>query len=246
MSLENERDISTDSYEPILFTVIPVRDLTTFEPTGRYFILFPNPAYARTYQGHILRLHQMAKTYTPTSIESPLPLQPGVIIEGEDAYTLLQDYSLCPPSQRIQIKLLHPSYTAGMKQVLEQRGHPPLLEKTNKAGRSVLFSVDGQRWPTSMIRDAVGADGRDRGLEWDIAIHRLDTSGIAADSSENSIGTEAEELAQLSARRLALSRWVMSFLDESEARRFIRVWHRRPFPLASGDDRALVQAEFIW
>ena len=223
-----------------------MRDLTTFEPTGRYFILFPNPAYARTYQGHILRLHQIAKTYTPTSIESPLPLQPGVIIEGEDAYTLLQDYSLCPPSQRIKIKLLHPSYTAGIKQVLEQRGYHPLLEKTNKAGKSVLFSVDGQRWPTSMIRDAVAADGRDRGLEWDIAIHRLDTSGTAADSFDYSTSTETEELAQLGAPRLALSRWIVSFLNESEARRFIRVWHRRPFPLAAGDERALVQAEFIW
>ena len=220
-----------------------MRDLTTFEPTGRYFIQFPNPAYARTYQGHILHLHQMAKTYTPTSIESPLPLQPGVMTEGEDAYTLLQDYSLCPPSQKIQIKLLHPSYTAGIKQVLEQGGYHPLLEKTNKAGRSVLFSVDGQRWPTSMIRDAVAADGRDRGLEWDIAIHRLDTSGTAADSFDYS--TETEELARLSARHLVRSRWVVSFLNESEARRFIRVWHRRPFPLASGD-RALVQAEFIW
>lgn len=245
MSLEKEKYF-THSYEPIFFTVIPVRDLTTFESTGRYFILFPNPAYARTYQGHILHLHQMAKTYTPTSIESPLPLQSGVVIDGEDVYTLLQDYSLCPPSQRIQIKLLHPSYTGGIKQVLEQRGYHPLLGKTNKASRSVLFSVDGQRWPTSMIRDAVGADGRDRGLEWDIGIHRLNTSGTDADSFEYSTSTEAEELAQLSARRLALSRWVMSFLDESEARRFIRVWHRRPFPLASGDDRALVQAEFIW
>ena len=185
----------------------------------------------------------MAKTYTPKSIESPLPLQPGVIIGGEDAYTLLQDYSLCPPSQRIQIKLLHPSYNASIKQVLEQRGYHPLLEKTRKAGRSVLFSVDGQRWPTSMIRDAVGADGRDRGMEWDIAIHRLDTSGTAADRFDY---PTTEEPARLGARHLALSRWVMSFLNESEARRFIRVWHRRPFPFASGDDRALVQAEFIW
>ena len=221
-----------------------MRDLTTFEPTGRYFILFPNAAYARTYQGHIVRLHQMAKTHTPTSIESPLPLQPGVIIEGEDAYTLLQDYSLCPPSQRIHIKLLHPPYTASIKQVLEQRGYHPLVEATNKAGTSVLFSVDGQRWPTSIIRDAVAADGRDRGLQWDIAIHRLDTLESAAASLDYSTCTETEGLAQLSARRL--SRWIVSFLNESEARRFIRVWHRRPFPLASGDDRALVHAEFIW
>ena len=223
-----------------------MRDPTTLEPAGRYFILFPNPAYARTYQGHVLRLHQMAKTYTPTSVESPLPLQPGVVIEGEDAYTLLQDYSLCPPSQKIQLKLLYPSYIAGIKQILEQRGYHPLVEEPTKAGRSVLFSVDGQRWPTSMIKSAVAADGRNRGLEWDISVHKLDdTLKTAADSFDDSTGAEKDELTRLGARRHALSRWVMSFLNESEARRFIRVWHRRPFPLAYGD-RALVQAEFIW
>ena len=216
------------------------------EPTGRYSILFPNPAYARTYQGHVLRLHRMAKTYTPTSIESPLPLQPGVVIEGEDAYTLLQDYSLCPPSQRIQLKLLLPSYTTGVEQVLDQRGYRPLLGETNKAGRSVLFFVDGQRWPTSVIRDAIAADGRDRGLDWDVSIDRLDTSKAAADGFEDSTGTETDEFAELGARRHAPSRWVISFSNENEARRFVRVWHRRPFPSARGDDRALVQAEFIW
>lgn len=188
----------------------------------------------------------MAKTYTPTSIESPLPLQPGVVIEGEDAYTLLQDYSLCPPSQRIQLKLLFPSYTTGVKETLDQRGYRPLLGKTNRAGRSVLFLVDGQRWPTSVIRDAVAADGRDRGLEWDISIVRLDASEAAADGFEDLTGTETDEFAELGARRQASSRWIMSFLNESEARRFVRVWHRRPFPSARGDDRALVQAEFIW
>lgn len=188
----------------------------------------------------------MAKTYTPTSIESPLPLQPGVVIEGEDAYTLLQDYSLCPSSQRIQLKLLSPSYTASLKETLDQRGYRPLLGKTNKAGRAVLFFVDGQRWPTSVIRDAVAADGRDRGLEWDISIVRLDTSKAAADGLEDLTGTEIDEFAELGARRQAHYRWIMSFLDESEARRFIRVWHRRPFPSARGDDRALVHAEFIW
>ena len=215
-------------------------------PTGRYYILFPNPAYARTYQGHVIRLHRIAKRYTPTSIESPLPLQPGVIIEGEDAYTLLQDYTLCPPSQRIQLKLLFPSYTASIKQILDQRGYRPLVEETNKTGRSVLFSVDGQRWPTSVIRNAVAADGRERGLAWDISIDKLDTSRIAADGFEEPTGIGTDELADLGPRHPVPSRWVMSFSNETEARRFIRAWHQRPFPLARGDDRALVLAEFIW
>ena len=244
--LKLEKAFAQDAYELIRTPVIPVRDRTTLEPAGRYFILFPNPAYARTYQNHVLRLHRIAKTHTPTSIESPLPLQPGVVIEGEDAYTMLQDYSLCPPSQRIQLKLLFPPYTAGIKQVLVQRGYHPLSGRMNKSWRSVLFWVDGQQLPTSVIKNTVAADGRDRGLAWDILIDRLDTSKLAADGVEGSMSAEKNEVKGTGARRYAPARWVMSFPDENEARRFIRAWHRRPFPLAQGDDPALVQAEFIW
>lgn len=224
-----------------------MRDPTTLEPAGRYYILFPNPAYARTYQNHVTRLHRIAKAHTPTSIESPLPLQPGVVIEGEDAYSLLQDYSLCPPSQRIHLRLLSPLYSAGIKQVLDQRGYRRLLEETNKTGRSVLFWVDGQQLPTSVIKHTVAADGRDRGLAWDISIERLDTSIIAANGFEDSTSTEPDGLADFGARRHVPSRWIMSFSNENEARRFIRAWHRRRFPSAPrGDNPALVQAEFIW
>ena len=232
-------------YQLIRVTVIPVRDRITLETAGGYFILFPNPAYARTYQAHVLRLHRIAKTHTPTSIESPLPLQPGVVIEGEDAYTLIQDYSLCPPSQRIQLKILNPSHSASIKQMLDQRGYRPLLEETLKTGRSVLFSVDRQRWPTSVIRDAIAADGRDRGLAWDISIDKLGTP-TAADGFDDSATSEIGQLIELGARRHALSRWLISFPTENEARRFIRVWHRRLFPTAQCDDPALVLAEFIW
>lgn len=230
-----------------------MRDPTTLKPAGRYFILFTNSLHARTYQDHVFRLHRLAKTHTPTSIESPLPLQPGVVIEGEDAYTLLQDFSLCPPSQTIQLKLLSPLNPAGqMKRVLDQRGYRPISGETDKARRSVLFSVDGQHFSTAMIKHTLVADGRDRGLAWDISIDRLDNSIEAADGFEDSMSTSTEEHAELGARRHSPSTWVISFTNENEARRFIRAWHRRPFPPTRGvpsarsDDPALVQAEFIW
>ena len=223
-----------------------MRNPRTLEPAGRYFVLFSNAVHARTYQNHVVRLHRIAKTHTPTSIESPLPLQPGVVIEGEDAYRMLQDYSLCPPSQEIQLNLVSPSYSLGLKQVWDQRGYRPLVGQTNKTGRSVLFSIDRQHLPTSVIKHTVTTDGRDRGLAWDILIDKLDTSEVTADGFEDSTSSETDEFTELGARHHAPSRWVMSFSDENEARRFIRAWHRRPFPSARGDDPALVQAEFIW
>ena len=121
-----------------------------------------------------------------------------------------------------------------------------MSEGTDKAGRSVLFSVDGHRLATSMIRDTVAADGRDRGLAWDISIDRLDAPTCVTDGFEASMTTETDEFVGLSARHNIQSRWVISFPSENEARRFVRAWHRRPFPSIQGDEPAIIEAQFIW
>ena len=188
----------------------------------------------------------MSTTYTPTSIESPLPLQRGVVIEGEDAYALLQDYALLPPSQAIQLKLLYPSYGPNMKRLLEERGFPQLVGGNDKTGRSVLFWVEGQQLTTSVIKNTTAADGRERGLAWDLSIEKLDTSPPATDEIEDPRLFEYNGSSELRPQRSAPPRWILSFAGENEARSFIRAWHRRPFPMARGDGPRLVNAEFIW
>ena len=167
-------------------------------------------------------------------------------IDGEDAYTMQQDYSLCPPSQRIKLLLLYPLYSPATKQVLDERGYRPLTGEMNKTGRSVLFSVDVQHLLTSEVKKMISLDGRARGLAWDESIDRLDTSKATADVFDGSTGAELDEFSELGARRHVSPRWVVSFSTESEARRFIRAWHRRPWPSTRGDDPPLVQAEFLW
>ena len=49
------------------------------------------------------------------------------------------------------------------------------------------------------------------------------------------------------------ARWLISFEDENEARRFVRTWHQRPWPGIIGSDVSweyadstpLIQAEFL-
>lgn len=226
--------------------VIPARDPQTLEPAGFYYILFPNPAYARSYQNHVLRLHRMSTTYTPTSVESPLPLQPGLVIEGEDAYTLLQDYALLPPSQVMQIKLLYPSYGPNMKHLLQSRGYSQLVEGNDKTARSVLFWVDGQQLTTSVVKNTMAADGRERGLAWDLLIEKLDTSSPAKDEFEEARVVDCDGSSELKIQRSAPPRWLLSFAEENEARSFVRAWHRRPFPMARGDGPRFANAEFVW
>ena len=213
---------------------------------GHYLVLFPNPAYARTYQSHVVHLHRVARTHTPSSIESPLPLRPGVLIEGQDVHSLLQDYALCPPSQRIQLKLLQPSHAAGINSILQQRGYRQLVQGEAKTGRSVLFWVDGQHLNTSVIRNAVAADGRDRGLAWDVSFDKVEDLKAISDEEIHRETDDYEGSTEPKTSQRSSCRWIMSFTDESEARRFIRSWHRKHFPMARGDGPRLVHTEFLW
>ena len=208
-------------------------------------MLFPNPAYARAYQGHVLHLHQMAKTYTPTSIESPLPLEGGMLIEGEDADAILQDYALCPPSQGIQLKLLYQQHNPSTKRLLDQRGYRHLVEDNDKTGRSVLFRVDGQQLTTSVIKNTMAADGRERGLAWVMSIDRIDNPTTRPDHGDCH-AFEDNGSTDLRTQRSNPLRWILSFTDESQARSFIRAWHRRAFPATRGEGLSLVHAELMW
>ena len=221
-----------------------MRDPQTLECAGYYFMLFPNPAYARAYQGHVLQLHRMAKTYTPVSIESPLPLESGMIIEGEDADAILQDYALCPPSQDIHFQLLCPPYNHATKRLLDQRGYRQLVKENDKTGRSVLFKVEGQQLTTSIVRDTMAADGRERGLAWGVSIERIDNSMPSPVDGDQ--GLEDNGSDKLRTQRSNPLRWILSFTKESQARSFIRAWHRRAFPAARGDAPSLVHAELMW
>lgn len=119
----------------------------------------PEPSLSSNVKIHVVHLHRIARTHTPTSIESPLPIQLGIVEEGEDPYALLQDYALCSPSQRLRLKVMYLSYTSGTKAVLPDRGCPQLMRGEDKTGRSLLFRIDGQHVTTAMIRNTIAADG---------------------------------------------------------------------------------------
>lgn len=196
-----------------------------------------------------------------------------MLIEGENIHDVLQNYALCPPSQRISLRVLFPPYSPAMRRLIDQRGYaqievpPPLAaasginqeqeQKNSKSrsGRAVLVWVQGYNPPFSSIREMINQDGRNRGLPWSLAgdvpaIEKVNnhSSDDATTTHPNPHGTP--ESGQSSKERLR-RRWIVTFVDESEARRFIRRWHRRPFPLRGagtgvGEPPSLVNAEFIW
>ena len=167
-------------------------------------------------------------------------------MEGEDAHALLQNYTLCPPAQRLDLKLLSPFYSGKTKAVLQERGYRQLVEGDRKSGRSVLFWVDGQSLTATIIRNIVAADGRDRGLAWNMVVEKVEPPKANFDEDIEAENSDYEEGAEWDSVRHTPSRWLLSFADENEARAFIRAWHRKPFPGARGEGLKLVRAEFLW
>lgn len=233
--------------------VIPGRDLSTLQQSGKYYLLFPNPAYARAYQAHVWNLHQIARTHTPTSVESPITPPEGMLEEGEDVYTTLQNYALSPPSQKISLRIVVPPFSPSLKRLLSQRGYSQIVDPVDKTEKAVLLWVNGYQPNLTMIRNMISQDGKHRGLAWAIAngensIEKVEVPLVALDATEKPEYAEDDEPNR--SRRL-YPRWIISFTDENEARRFTRTWHRRPFPLrgesvAVGEPPPLVHAEFMW
>lgn len=179
-------------------------------------------------------------------------------IEGEDVYALLQDYALCPPSQKISLKVLFSPYSPAVKKMIDQRGYAQLVSPEEKGGRSVLFWVNGHQPQTNLVRNVIAQDGRDRGMEWALlngrkSIEKVDVPTIPGDVEdlEDSSLEEVEGGNEPVNGRRPYPRWVITFEDENEARRFVRAWHRRLFsvsrdPSLQDEPPPLVHAEFLW
>ena len=137
--------------------------------------------------------------------------------------------------------------------MIENLGYPAIVLPENKTSRAVLFWVNGYQPTTYAVKTMLAKDGQDRGLQWG----PLDGKGsiAAIDEPPQQEETEDEPLGEgeTKVKKHSLQRWVIAFEDENEARRFIRTWHRMPypFPLAAesftyDEPPPLVHAEFLW
>lgn len=140
-----------------------------------------------------------------------------------------------------------------MKLLLSQNGYSQIIGSGDKTGRAVLLWVYGYQPKSASIRNMINRDGRDRGRAWALALGEQSVEKVECPLSpmEEPVNPGSGEDADSPRSRCVYPRWIISFTDENEARRFTRSWHRRPFPLrgehvAVGEPRPLVHAEVIW
>ena len=245
--------------------------MATLSPKCHYFLLFPNLAYAQAYQKHVFGLHQLAKTYNSSSPSWGLSIAIGRkdnLFSAIELPVLMQNYTLSPPSVRLSLRLLDAPSINTVRTVIDHLGYPQIVTPDDKAGRSVLFWVDGYQPSSLSVKTMLAKDGQDRGLQWGplrgcgsieaFAVkpgeeHDEETEAEAAGEPDNGQWDRWSKTEDLKPKRNWAQRWVISFEDEAEARRFVRVWHRMPYmyPLQTekpsrGEENKLVHAEFLW
>lgn len=262
--------------------VFPLRDPKTLERDRKdhYYLIFPSSLAARTYRDRAYRMYTLAKTYTPTSIESPLPPGPGTIVDGEDVYLAVKRFSLVPTTQIFHMLVMPKPYSAFVKGLIRRGGYAQLVGESGvegqiyeyhggvprKAGEGrVMLEFYGGDAPgptRTEIHEAIGIDGRTRGLAWRKggieAIRKIETEsfrlGEQEKFAEEGIGKDKEgHREEKEGPKEGMHKWIVTFDDQVEAMRFARCWHHRkmlwkdPPVRGSGmEDQTMVKTELLW
>jgi hypothetical protein len=239
--------------------VIPARDRNTLEKLGHYYIICSNHAAARAYQDRTITLHRLARSMKMME-DSGVPIPPGYLQDGEDPEKLLQGFSLVPAAGQVSLRILRKPYRPPVLRLLKEGGEAARITKESKAGEMVIFSVDIGHITQYELEEALKDDGRRRNLHWKLG---REEAGQIVKLTYNDHSNNQEEPGERTDDSIEVyrarkkeeyrkpSRYVISFRDRNEARRFVREWHRRPFPVKRqhrpGDEPIpIVNAEILW
>ncbi|KAM0153225.1 hypothetical protein ACHAPG_007191 [Botrytis cinerea] len=254
-----------------IIKIIPGRDPQTLESLGHYFILFSSRAAALAYFHRTIELHTLSRTHSPNSI--PLPFQtsnrssrspdrpPSTLPHSPtELQNLLKNFTLVPPYTRLSLRILQKPYRPAMTTLLAT-GAPTTLTQSRSQSHAidtVLFTLNIPSIGLSSwgLREILEADGKRRNLHWRFAqsgaIVRVGEKIDSATGSEKvEIGYRGENIIGRKKAYNTSGRYIISFMDRAEARRFVREWHKRPCPLQKeykeGDEPPpIANVEIMW
>jgi hypothetical protein len=196
------------------------------------------------------------------ALPSGLPIPPGYLREGEDPEKILQGFTIVPAYSKLPLRLLNRPYRPSMVRILQEGGPADRLTRDSTPGEMVMFSVDMGHINQYDLLQALRDDGKRRNLHWKFGgkqsdqivklnyVHQDDNLGEPEEEVEESPDSEAYRARKKNGYRRP-ARYVISFKDRNEARRFVREWHRRPFPVQGGHNPGdepppIVNAEILW
>ncbi|KAL1391772.1 hypothetical protein HDK64DRAFT_262445 [Phyllosticta capitalensis] len=234
---------------------IPLRDPITLDRKDAYYILFRSMHGAFQFKKRLNNLHDLLLKTAPTSMLSARthPLDLTDPSTGEDMSHALKLFSLGPPSRagHIFAPTLREPFPLEVARMIRNGGYPQVVDRMRGVEAKVLMHFDGMQPTKFEIVDAIRADGHDRSVMWDIP----ERGGQAIVPGVVQLSTARRDDAHsdvTSLMRKLPPRWLISFCSKPEAYRFVRRWHRRPFPWQPkeyaeyGEDRPIVKAEVLW
>jgi hypothetical protein len=240
-----------------LLAVIQARDPNTFEPLDRFFILFNSAHAAEAYSNEAQRLYRLAMQQRRARKGLWGAFLAPMSRNSSDATRVaIRSFTLAPPGRsRLQLKARDARST-----IVQQLGKGSLFEKLRQSAKSahlVLLSIQGGRLDPEALKELVYLDGRERNLEWSLRHceplgtdqgHRM-APNYGNESPGNLSIDEYQKDMEENERTTGLkgySRFILSFGDAPEAKRFVRNWHRRQLPASNWGDHRIVNASIIW
>ncbi|GJC79243.1 hypothetical protein ColLi_02081 [Colletotrichum liriopes] len=258
-----------DGWSSSIRKVMQAYDYSTLEPMDRYFILFDSYAAAASYQKEAQRRHAAVRR----SLLSPAaPLTASTSASHTEAGGSAPPiFTLAPPS-RAPLSLHLYKLDRATESRLSTFSIQGLLSMTPepppRANSNVILSVDGGTVDQRMLTYWFRRDARERNLGWPVQHMRpyfapkVDSRNIApgespeVDESEWTdgddddappplVGAEGHQRGGGPDENAMSARFVLSFPDVHEARRFVRAWHRREFVLSNGS-AVVLNTHVVW
>lgn len=145
----------------------------------------------------------------------------------------------------------------GIQRIIAAGGYPAIVARQSRSADLVLLSLDRGYVGIYDLRAAIGRDGKEQNLQWNLLpgkedIFRVDGGKLLSDEGVGEELDVPQALEERIRKRQPPSRFILSFRDGQEARRFVRAWHRRPLPSIVGPQNLgdegppIVNAELLW
>lgn len=189
-------------------------------------------------------------------LEPKVEEDPNALLYNADdpIISALQDYALIPPSQPLEFSTLKAPFSASQARLLHNEGYADITragrDGEDRTGRAVLFYAEGCReFSLDMIRHALAVDNWHRGMVWQCVIHKIGWDDEVApqeyEEGHAALGDVMGEEMQ-GPGGAGMNRWILTFREKEDARRFVRRWHLRAFPMGQEEEDVNVSAEILW
>jgi hypothetical protein len=247
-----------------------IRLLDVYSPQRDvYFLLFPTLRAAEWYIFLAQHVHRHVVDYTPVSLASKLPIPPAFIDDrttNEDLYTLIQSYTLLPPSRALRMEVVSEPWDRQATHIAErwkQRAFEFEKPKADPLRRrrqvQLTVSTAGLQLTPPALKALIDSDSRQRFVKWDLDPEEP-TSYAEGRLSNQYLAKPAEDLSTLSqsSKKLPMDlvrtkaprqdKFVVRLASELEARRFVDVWQGRRLSILKSVPEGLsyFKAELMW